>query len=666
MRKTGIDARRLSPCVRGRPELGMGEIELIRPHELEPGRPLMKQPMRLQFARIIPFPSWIGGMVFGVLLSHLAAATAAEGNPEALSARPNVVLIVIDDMGYGDLSCHGSPHIETPHLDALHETSVRLTDFHVAPMCSPTRGQLMTGLDAMRNGSTVVASSRMMVRSDVPMLPEHFARAGYATGHFGKWHLGENPPHRPEDRGFEEALWFPMQEIGSISDYWENDYFDPALRGTRGRTERCQGYCTDVFFARAVEWMQSRRDAGAPFLCTIAMNVVHGPQWAPKDLRERIGRRFPDLTAGQIGYLAMLANADENIGRLEKFLEQSGCAENTIVAFLSDNGGYALIGRYNAGMRDGKSRLAEGGHRVPCFIRWPAGGIGGRGKGRDAGGLTQVQDLLPTLLDLCGVDAVAGSAFDGISLAGVLRGEQRAPDRTLIVQYGPPRPFHMACVLQGRWRLLTDVKGAASGAPELYDLDRDPLQGHNRYADEPQKARELHAAYDRWWEDVEPYTRRRAAVWLGDPSAEQVALNCAEWRENALSSVALLRSGVARRGVWDVEVRRPGIYEVSLRRWPAESGLGLRDAAPAWTPRDAATPNHAGFPKGGALPIATAEIRIGDKRLRSTVDDGASAALFQLPLPAGPTEIEGIFRNFEGKFVCGAYFATVRRIAEDE
>jgi arylsulfatase len=570
-----------------------------------------------------------------------------------------VVIVVMDDMGYGDLSCHGSPHIKTPNLDALYASAMRFTDFHVAPMCSPTRGQLLTGLDAMRNGSTIVASSRMMVRADVPMAPAIFSAAGYSTGQFGKWHLGESHPHRPQDRGFQESLWFPLQEISSLADYWCNDYFDPVLRRRDGQTQKFTGYCTDIFFQEAIAWMRRQHDGKVPFLCYLPLNVCHGPQWCPSALRESIAQQFPKLSPGQIGYLAMLANADDNFGKLESFLHSTGLRDNTIVVFLSDNGGYALIGRYNAGMRDGKSRLAEGGHRVPCFVRWPAGNVGG---GRDVAGLTQVQDLLPTLLELCGVDPPNGTRFDGVSLAAPLRGESAVPDRTLVVQYGQPQPFRMSCVMRGRWRLLTDIKGRAQGEPELYNLADDPLQQTNLIATHADVARELRAAYDRWWNEVEPFTRERAAISLGHPVGGAVTLNSAEWRENALSSVTGLRAGVKRRGVWDVEVVRDGTYEIALRRWPEESGLALSAAAPGWTPRDTATPDHSGFPAGVALSIAGANLRIGDASHELTVSDSDSAAVVRLPLKAGRTELEGSFRDADGKRLCAAFFVTVRRL----
>lgn len=603
-----------------------------------------------------PWFSRIGGalvfLVAALLISQVAVA----------APRPNVVLIMIDDMGHGDLSCHGSPFIKTINIDQLHRSSARLTNFHVAPMCSPTRGQLMTGIDAMRNGSTIVASSRMMVRPDAPMLPAHLAAAGYATGIFGKWHLGENYPHRPEDRGFQHALWFPLQEIGSFSDYWCNDYFDPVLRLSRGRTEKFNGYCTDIFFDEAIRWMTQQKEAKKPFFCYLPLNVVHGPQWADPGLRRAICERFPNLSPGQIGYLAMLANADANVGKLDAFLRDHGLSDNTIFVFLSDNGGYALIGHYNAGMRDGKSRLAEGGHRVPCFIRWPAGRIGLPGAGRDVEGLTQVQDLAPTLLDLCGVSPLKGPSMDGINLAPALRGDASVPDRTLIVQYGPPRPFEMTCVMQGPWRLLTDRKGSAAGKPELYNLADDPRQTRNRVERHPEQAKRMRAAYDAWWSGVEPETRRRATIVVGHPAQDTTMLNAAEWRENALGSVDRLRAGARRRGVWDLEVSRAGAYEIALRRWPAESKLPIRSAAPAWTPRDTATPDHRGYPAGVALPINAARLRVGQKTESRTVADQDQAAVFQLELAQGKTELEALFLGEESKPICGAFFVSVRRI----
>jgi arylsulfatase len=356
----------------------------------------------------------------------------------------------------------------------------------------------------------------------------------------------------------------------------------------------------------------------------------------------------------------MLTNADANFGRLEAFLAERGLRDDTIVVFFSDNGGYALVDRYNAGMRGGKSRLTEGGHRVPCFVRWPAGGVGGEAGGRDVGGLTQVQDLAPTLLELCAVEKLPGPAFDGVSLAAPLRGEGAPPERTLVVQYGQPAPFHMTCVLRGDWRLLSDVKGLAKGEPELYHLGNDPLQRTNLIDREPEIARELRAYYDQWWSEVQPQTLPRASISIGHPAQAETVLSAAEWRQNAVGAQRLLREGIRRRGVWDVEVHREGMYQVELRRWPEEAGLAIRAAAPPWTPRDDRTPDHAGYPAAPALPIASAFLRVGPLESSTPVAEEDQAALFHLRLPVGRTEIEAFFRDEAGRLVTAAGFVTLR------
>ena len=199
--------------------------------------------------------------------------------------RPNVIIVITDDQGYGDLACHGNPVALTPNLDRLHDESVRFTDFHAAPMCTPTRGQLLTGLDAARNGALNVSSGRTLLRANLPTMADIFRDVGYRTGLFGKWHLGDNYPFRPQDRGFEETLWFPSTHINSLPDYWENDYFDDVYRHN-GRRERYEGYCTKVFFDEAMRWINNRVEAEEPFLAYLPTNAPHAPLWVPAEDRE--------------------------------------------------------------------------------------------------------------------------------------------------------------------------------------------------------------------------------------------------------------------------------------------------------------------------------------------------------------------------------------------
>ena len=297
-------------------------------------------------------------------LAPQAALHAAETKP----ARPNIVLILTDDQGYGDLSCHGNPVLKTPALDKLHAEAIRLTDFHVAPMCTPTRGQLMTGRHALANGAYCVCSGRTFLRRDMPTMAELFAASGYRTGLFGKWHLGDNYPHRPNDRGFQEAVYHLGWGITSTPDSWNGDYFDDHFRHN-GRIEQYRGYCTDVFFDEARKWMRERAARREPFLLYLRPTRRTGRSTAPSKYKQP----YQHLDADTAGFFGMIANLDENLAKLDATLTEAGLRENTILIFMTDNGGTGGIKVFNAGLRGAKASLYEGGHRVPCFIRWPGG-----------------------------------------------------------------------------------------------------------------------------------------------------------------------------------------------------------------------------------------------------------------------------------------------------
>lgn len=580
--------------------------------------------------------------------SALAAAPAP-------GAPPNVVILLTDDQGYGELSCHGNPLLRTPHLDRLHDASIRFTDFHVAPMCTPTRGQLLSGVDCLRNGAMNVSSGRTLLRRELPTLPSLLAAAGYATGQFGKWHLGDNYPYRPQDRGFQESLWYPSSHIGSAPDFWDNHYFDDTYRHN-GRPEQFSGYTTDVFFREAMRWMRAQAQAGKPFLCYLATAAPHAPHFVPADYRAALehavsqtplAKPAPQARAELIRYLAMIANVDDNVGRLEAFLRETELRANTIFVFLTDNGSTFGPRYFNAGMKGGKVTLWEGGHRVPCFIRWPAGGLRPAG---DVAGLTQMQDLLPTLLDLCGVSAAAGVQFDGISLAETLRGKREPPaDRMLVVQFSrmdhPAPQRGDACVLWRRWRLVQDR--------ELYDLAADPAQEHNVIADHPDIAARLRAHYARWWDGVAPRLDQPQRVVLGSEAEPATQLSPCEWRDVFLDQGAQVRRGERKHGVWHLEIARAGDYEFELRRWPRELDVPLTAAVP---PRKHADGE---FPAGVALPIATARLKIGAFDQTVPVGPEDNSVRFRVPLTAGPVELQTWFSERAGQPLCGAYYVYV-------
>lgn len=600
-------------------------------------------------------------------------APAALSSPTA-PGKPNVLIVLTDDQGYGELSCHGNPVLKTPHLDRLHAESVRFTDFHAAPMCTPTRGQLMTGLDAFRNGAMNVSSGRALLRRDVPILPQFFARDGYRTGLFGKWHLGDAYPYRPEDRGFDEALWFPSSHIGSVPDCWENDYFDDTYIHNGQRTAY-RGYTTDVFFREAIRWMSEQAQARKPFFCYLASAAPHWPFYVPAEYREAMQRAFdearprlPKLSeqtaADLVRYLAMIANLDDNFGRLERFLRDSGLRDNTIVVFLTDNGSTFGPRYFNAGMKGGKATLWEGGHRVPCFIRWPAGNLRAP---CDLPGLVQVQDLLPTLLDLCNVTVPPGTRFDGVSLAAALRGQAVVPpDRMLVINYSrmphginrptPDNPAvprrEGAAVLWQRWRLLEDR--------ELYNLDDDPMQQRNVNAAHQLVAERMRAHLNRWWDSVKDFCREFQPSVIGSDAENPVMLTACEWADVFVDQQLQVRRGDRKNGFWHIEVARAGRYRFQLRRFPPESGLKLCDAVRETKVTDGT------MIAGPAWSVAKARLKIGESVLEQTVAPSDEAAQFETTLTAGRTTLQTWFLDANGEEIAGAYYVLAERLPPPE
>lgn len=583
----------------------------------------------------------------------------------ALATPPNVILLITDDQGYGELSCHGNPVLRTPHMDQLHDEGVRLTDYHTAPMCTPTRGQLMTGLDAARNGAINVSSGRTLIRPEIPTIADMFSEADYATGLFGKWHLGDNYPFRPQDSGFQEVVSFPSSHINSVPDVWNNDYFDDVYLHN-GKPQQYKGYCTDVFFNEAMKWMKSCSTEKKPFFLYLPTNAPHQPHWVPEKYRKRIEKVFtkerfpnlrPDLFEHIIPYLAMIENVDDNLGRLEDFLDENGLTENTILLFSTDNGSTFGKFYFPAGMRGRKTDLWEGGHRVPLFVRWPAGGLVG---GRDVDGITQTQDLVPTLLELCGIDTSA--SFDGISLVPALKGEEPVPeDRMVIINYSRmPSGFDYpsvdspskmsregAGVLWKRWRLLADKA--------LYNLDDDPLQQKNVIGDFPEVAEAMREKLNIWWDGVKDIANVPQHVIIGSEHENPSLLTACEWLDVFVDQQYQVRLGERKNGWWELDVAEEGNYEFELRRWPRDSGLALSDPAPADKVTDGV------LEPGVAYPITRARININGIRKAKDVKPGDKAARFTVHLKPGPVRLHTWFDDDRRQPIFGAYYVYVNK-----
>lgn len=584
-------------------------------------------------------------------------------------ARPNVVYVMTDDQGYGEISVHGNPILNTPHMDRLHGQSIRLSDFHAAPMCTPSRGQLLTGLDAARNGAINVSSGRTLLRAELPTMANFFQDAGYSTGIFGKWHQGDNYPFRPEDRGFDETLWFPSSHINSAGDWWDNDYFDDTFM-VNGKREQVPGYVTDAFFREAMSWIKRQADADKPFFAYIPTNAPHSPFWAPEmELKEAYAAmeghelsNFPGVRRDDLaGYFGMILNIDNNLGRLMSFLEDEGLEEDTILIFQTDNGTTFGDRYYPAGMRGRKAQLWEGGHRVPFFLRWPGGDLG---KPRDIGGLTTIQDILPSLLDLCEIQLRQTPRFDGVNLTPVFRGKHQSPpeDRMVVINYSrlpfgfeypsPDAPSRIyregGVVLWKRWRMLQDR--------ELYHLDTDPLQQNNVIDQNPEVAARMRAHLDAWWEDVKEVANEPQAVIIGSDRENPMMLSACEWLDVFVDQQVQVRSGVGKNSYWMLEVAETGTYEFELRRWPREANASFTEGLPAM-PGDKA---RWGVP-GVALPVGEVRIQLGKEVQRKSVSPDDKHATFTFQLEEGPIRLYTWLERAYRDPLSGAFFVYVTR-----
>jgi len=571
--------------------------------------------------------------IYRLGLLALAFAPALAGFAAESARQPNVVLVMTDDQGYGDLGCHGNTMIRTPNFDRLHEQSLRLTNFHVDPTCSPTRSALMTGRYSSRTGVWHTIAGRSILRRDETTMADVFSAAGYRTGIFGKWHLGDNYPSRPQDRGFDEVLIHGGGGVTQTPDYWGNTYFND-IYFHNGRPEKFSGYCTDVFFDAALSFIEQNRER--PFLCYLPTNAPHGPY----NVADRYSRPYREqgVPEAMANFYGMITNIDENMGRLVSRLEELGLADNTILIFMTDNGtaqGVAGERRgkkaavesdgtwsgFSAGMRAQKGSQYEGGHRVPFFIRWP----NKLPAGRDFGRLTAHIDVLPTLIDLCGLSPPAVK-FDGTSLKPALSGAAELPERTLFVhsqRIEHPQKWKTSAVMTERWRLID--------GRELYDIQADPSQQQDvaeRHAD---IVAQLRAGYERWWSDISQRFDEYVEIVIGADEENPARLTCHDWHAEDVMipwSQQAVKQAPLVNGFWAVEVARDGRYEFTLRQQPAQANYSL-DAVSARV-AVAGVEGTATVPQGATSVTWTAELKAGKSRLQTwlTRADGQSRGAY--------------------------------------
>lgn len=487
--------------------------------------------------------------VFAALLMQTLDGTPAKG--ETVS-RPNIVLILTDDQGWGDLGTHGNEIIATPTLDRLAEQSVRLDRFYVSPVCAPTRAALLTGRYPERTGVAGVTSRLEVMRSGETTMAEVFRDAGYATGCFGKWHNGAQMPLHPNGQGFDEFFGFCGGHF--------NLYDDPLLQ-RNGIPVQTKGYITDILTDAAIEFVKEKREE--PFFCYVPFNAPHGPFQVRQDLFDKYNTG--DISEKTAAVYAMVENIDGNIERLLKTLDETDQTARTIVIFLTDNGPNGK--RFNGGMKGAKGSVHEGGCRVPCLIRWP-----NVIEPKVISQITGHIDLLPTLAQWCEVPIPESLKLDGKSLVRLIDAgsDDGLTDRSILTY----RPNQMKLETFGRAAVRTNGHRLTieNGKAALFDMVADPGQKVDVADKHPETTEQMKEQIRRYFEVVRPsitetrrvpITQQRPtfipsvdAMLSGQPGYADGINWAHSWVDNWNSKTDKI--------TWPVEFAQSGRYQVTL------------------------------------------------------------------------------------------------------
>ncbi len=587
----------------------------------------MGRPTRREFLK----SAGVAAVSVGTLSMGGSLKAAGFGDGISRKRQPNVILVMTDDQGYGDLGCHGNDVIVTPNLDKLHAQSVRLTDFHVDPTCSPTRSALLTGHYSSRTGVWHTIMGRSLLGRHETTIADVFSAGGYRTAIFGKWHLGDNYPFRPQDRGFQEVLIHGGGGVGQGPDYWGNDYFDDTYFHN-GTAKKFEGYCTDIWFDGAMKFIEANKNR--PFFCYVPTNAPHGPY----NVADKYSKPYRDkgVKDSQANFYGMITNIDDNMGRLMHRLKELDIEQNTILIFMTDNG---TSGGYAGRMRGKKGSEYEGGHRVPFFVRWPGGNLEDPG---DVDRLSAHIDVLPTLIDLCGLKKPVGIKFDGDSLVPLLKGEAKNwPDRTLLVhsqRIEHPEKWRKSAVMTQRWRLIN--------GKELYDIQADPVQKDDIADTNPQVVEKLRRSYERWWADLSKEFDKYCEIVIGSAKHNPTRLMSHDWHTPKVPwHQRAVSNGMQANGFWAVEIERDGMYEFELRRWPEEVDAPINKAIDG----------------GKAVTATQARLKVADQDLTKPVPTDAHCVTFQVRLKAGKTRLQSWLTDNDGTSR-GAYYVYAKRL----
>lgn len=573
-------------------------------------------------------------------------------------AHPNIVFVITDDQGYGDLACHGNPVIKTPNIDKLHSESIRLTDYHVSPTCTPTRAALMTGRFTNRTGAWHTILGRSVLRDNETTVADYLSKAGYVTGIFGKWHLGDSYPYQPQYRGFQKTYVHGGGGVGQTPDHWDNSYFDDTYLED-GEPVKAKGYCTDVFFSEATQFIEDQIKAEKPFFAYISTNAPHGPYHVPQSYLDQ----YPELEGKTQSFFGMITNIDDNVGKLRSRLAEIGADTNTLFIFTTDNGTAGGARVFNAGMSGNKGSNQEGGHRVPFFLHWPERGWT---KGRDIDTLTAHVDILPTFAELCDFTTEGNLPIDGTSLAGLLDSNTDIEwqDRTLITdsqRLKDPRKWKDCSIMTQDWRLLNGKK--------LYHLTNDPGQKKNLAKEHPDRVKAMRQSYEDWWGSMKESFAEGAPFHLGEnPKPLRLTAHdlvgtggtaSVAWHQGHIRNGKL--TGINKDGpaYWQIKVTKAGDYKFKLFRYPPESGLALNAVAPTGKP----VPGYSSAfrtIKAQALDIKSGWASLNGKKIASGEADPTQPFLsFEANLPEGSHQLSAIFETKDGGHT--AYYVTIEK-----
>jgi len=502
---------------------------------------------------------------------------------------PNVILIITDDQGYGDLSFNGNPNIITPALDNFAAESVRFNNFYVSPVCAPTRSSLMTGRYSLRTGVRDTYNGGAIMATSEVTLAEMLKQANFTTGIFGKWHLGDNYPSRPSDQGFDQSLIHlagGMGQVGDFTNYFKKDtsYFDPIL-WHNNEQKPFKGYCSDIFTENAIEFIEKNKNN--PFFCYLSFNAPHNPLQVPNEYyqayktldptdgidpelipNEKISEKTKDNTRK---VYAMVTNIDDNLKKLFNKVDELGIKDNTIVIFMTDNG--PQHARYIAGMKGRKSSVYNGGIRVPFFLRFPAMYSGNQ----EVNQITAHIDLLPSLSKLCNVEMPRDRKIDGRSFIPSINGE-KLPERSFFSYWTRKYPelFNNIALQRGQYKLIgkTDYNSPIENF-ELYDTYNDPFEKNNLVTQKKSIALSLKKEMHQTFLELvnSENLKNPPRIMLGSDFENPVYLN----RNDAGGQRAVWNQEQAY-SFWKVDINREGLYDLKfkfLKPLPANGNMNL-------------------------------------------------------------------------------------------